>query len=185
MSFYISSIVTTFDVAAIGTKVVDPEGFWRAAETAVALHDFAADRVPGQGHVDCPAAIPCVSAGVGLRLTDPDAYVCRLHRGRVGAYLRREHAAPVESCALVVYTRAAYLVDPDVTPEEAARVGDAAHVLVAVLASAGPASPLTTHRLVANLAGGNREALAWTAEEIRAKAREVARYDALWSVVAD
>ena len=99
--------------------------------------------------------MPFVSAGVGPQSTNPTDYVCRLHRGHVGAYLKREHAAPITGCAVVVYTREAYLANPEITAMEAYRIGDATHVLVAVLAFAGPEAPLTPHRLVANLAGGN------------------------------
>ena len=89
---------------------------------------------------------------------------------------------------MVVYTREAHLADPDVVanPTEAARISsDTTHVIVAVLASAGPSSPLTPFRLVANLTGGNVEALLWTADEIRARAREAFAYAAEWDVVAD
>jgi len=58
-------------------------------------------------------------------------------------------------------------------------------VLVAVLAFAGPKAPLTPHRLVKNLAGGNKEALLWSADEIRAKCAEAAGYWDEWCVVAD
>lgn len=183
MSFPAASIVTAFDTATIGTKVTDLTGFWLAADAAVALHDFAADRVPGQGFVDCPAAIPFVSAGVGPQSTDPGAYICRLHRDRVSAYLRREYAAPVTGCALIVYTRVAYLADPDTTPEEVARIGDAEHVLVAVLAFAGPKAPLTPYRLISNLAGGNKEESCGAprrSEPRRGRRRRTMRRGAWW-----
>jgi hypothetical protein len=38
---------------------------------------------------------------------------------------------------------------------------------------------------VANLAGGNLEALTWTADEIRQKAKEIKEFTSEWSVVAD
>jgi hypothetical protein len=46
---------------------------------------------------------------------------------------------------------------------------------VTVLASAGGKSPLPGHTLLRNLAGANHEAQVWSADEIRAKARRVAR----------
>jgi hypothetical protein len=57
-------------------------------------------------------------------------------------------------------------------------------VLVAVLASDGRKATLSPYRFVMNLAGGNRSALAWTADEIRAVAREIAANEQT-SVVAD
>ncbi|MBI4434843.1 hypothetical protein HY635_03475 [Candidatus Uhrbacteria bacterium] len=145
--------------------------------------------MPGQHYIVLPReANKAVSAGVGRRTDSPESYMLRVHRGRVSAYLNRYLAADVESVAVVVYTRKAYLADPDVQadPKEAERIGSAVtHVIVAVLASAGPNPPLTPFRFVANLAGGNNEALAWTADEIRAKALEIAAYADGWDVVAD
>jgi hypothetical protein len=183
----VSDIVSAFEPAAVGSRVTDSPSFYRVAEEAIAKYDFTQGKVPGQGYVLCPEAVPFVSAGVGLKSSNPDHYVCREHRGVVSAYLKREFAAKVTGCALVVYTRKAYFQDPDVTPAEAARIDsqDPTHVLVAVLASAGPESPLSPYRLVWNLAGGNKEALVWTADEIRAKAKTVIDYNGSWSAVAD
>lgn len=182
-----ADIVTCFNTVSIGTKVLDHKNFLMAAKAAIADHDFTADPVPGQGFIQCPAAIPCVSAGVGKRTNDPEDYVLRFYRGQVEMFLWRENAAPVEGCALVVYTKEAYLADPDVAGDQAEveRVKDATHVLVAVLAFAGPKAPLSPHRLVHNLAGGNKEAAAWTADEIRVKALETKTYHDDWCTVAD
>ena len=135
------------------------------------------------------SAFAFVSAGVGRRSAEPEDYVLRANRGRVNAYLRRSAAAQVESLACIIYTREAYLADPDVREdmEEFDRItrSDATHVLVAILAAAGPKAPLTPIRFVENLAGGNREALLWSADEIRQKATAIAEYDRDWVVVAD
>lgn len=182
-----SNICSAFEpTGVIGSKVIDHAGFSRVLQTAVDAHDFTQGRVPGQGFIPLPAALPFVSAGVGHPTENPGDYVMRLYRGRVTIFLRREHAAAVESCAAVVYTKLAYLSDPDVTSEEAARITDpVTHVLVAVLASAGPRSELGPYRFAANLAGGNHEAQRWTADEIRAKAKAVVEYDDQWTTVAD
>lgn len=189
MQIELANIVTAFDTETIGTKVIDPEGFWRVLSEAIEKHDFAADRIPGQGFILIPDAVPFVGAGVGPRTADPEDYVCRCHRGVVGAFLRRQKAGKVEGCAAVVYTREAYLADPDVLAEtaEMARIerSGAPYVLVTILAFAGPKSPLPLHRFVANLAGANHEAQAWTADEIRAKAKEVVDYHDAWCTVAD
>lgn len=184
-----ANIVTALDEKAIGTRVTNVGGFFEAADRAIAAFDFEAQRVPGQGFLMCPDIVPYLSAGVGKRSADPDHYVCRVHRGRVDAYLRREFAAPCEGAALVVYTKAAYLADPDVQKDEQekARIesSEATHVLVAVLGFAGPKAPLSPYRLVHNLGGGNKEAAVWTVEEIQQKAAESISYDSEWAVVAD
>ena len=130
-----------------------------------------------------------MSAGVGLRAEGgPEDYVLREWRGEVKAFLKRKFAAPVESLSVVVYTVAAYLADPQVdqSEREDIRNGGATHVIVAVLANAGPKPPAySPGRLVANLAGGNKDALAWDADTIREKASEAQAYADEWSVVAD
>lgn len=188
-----SNICSAFQLFnVIGTKVMSTGPFWYALDKAVSAHDFTADRIPGQAFIQIPDAIPFVSGGVGVPRLSPEDYVLREYRGKVSAFLKREFAAPVEGCAAVVYTRAAYEADPDITPEEVRRLQDAdridspvTHVLVTVLAFAGPSSQLSPHRFTANLAGGNKEAQVWTADEIRAKAREIMAFDNQWATVAD
>ena len=182
-----SNICSAGSSEAIGSRITSDAGFTAAALKAIEAYDFSTARVPGQGFIQCPEAVPFVSAGVGPRSKDPKDYVLREHRGVVSAYLKREFAAPVSGCALVVYTRDAYFRDPDVTPAEAARIdaSGATHVIVAVLAFAGPESPLPPYRLVWNLAGGNREAATWSADEIRAKAKAAIDYESAWVTVAD
>lgn len=183
----ISDIFTGYDYKAIGSKVLDLTAFATLLKEAISKHDPASDRQPGQHYIKMPPeACAVVSAGVGLASKNPDDYVLRFHREKVSAYLKREFAAPCESVACVVYTLDAYLKDPDVKDEVARiRHTNPTHVIVALLASAGQPSPLTPFRLVHNLAGGNLEALTYTADEIRAKAKESLMYHNAWSTVAD
>ena len=190
MTILTANICSAFTPNAIGTRVVDGDAFLIALIAAICGHDASTDRIPGQHYVKIPkVAYDMVSAGIGQRSLDPQDYVIRAHRGQVNLYLKREKAAPVEGLAAIVYTREVYLGDPDVQKDavEQERISnsDASHVLVAVLASAGPRSPLTPDRFIKNLAGGNREALAWNGDEIRAKASEIAAYYDAWCVVAD
>lgn len=187
MRIVASDICSALDSSTIGSKITNLPRFFEAAEKAINAYDFAGARVPGQGFIQLPDAVPFVSAGVGPRSKNPEDYVLRVHRGIVREYLKREFAAQVTGCALVVYTKEAYLRDPDVTAEETARIerAEGTHVLVAVLAFAGPESPLPPYRLVWNLGGGNREAALWTADEIRSKAKAAIEYDNAWVTVAD
>lgn len=185
-----ASIVTAFDDHTIGSKVTNPSKFIEGLTSAIEATDFEAQGVRGQALVGLPESLhDAVSAGVGKHTQNKADYVLRTHRGIVKAYLKREFAEPVETLAAVVYTKEAYLLDPDVKDDidEVSRIeGEGAtHVLVAVLASAGPPSPLSPGRLVHNLAGANLEAQEWDADEIRAKARESLDYYEVWGVVAD
>ncbi len=187
----LSSIVTAFEKFTIGTKVIDEDGFIDYISRVIIHHDFNSNRIPGQAFIHVPGAIPFISGGMGLNRNNVNDYVLRSHRGKVQAYLRREYAEPVTDCHIVVYTREAYLHDPDIDedPEEAERIRsreNITHILVAILASSsGVPSTLSPYRFVKNLAGGNHEALVWSGDEIREKAREIAAGVDEWGVVAD
>jgi len=209
----LADIVTAFDENTIGSKVLDKEKFMFCLANAITNYPWWACRQPGQGYIALGQEVcSFVSSGVGHRTQDPDDYVIRVNRGDVGMYLKRYRtitihekiesangaktfsrtirktlAIPVDKVFTVVYTLDAYLRDPDCSEDERKRVMDMGftHVLVAVLASNGKPSTLTAHRFVWNLAGGNNEALAWTADEIRQKAKEIKEFTSEWSVVAD
>lgn len=217
-TFYIWPKLTAFDDKTVGSKVTDRVRFLEVLSAAVADFDFNAETnehvtTTGQGFIVIPTyklpdntilrvrmpalqplqgqGVPLsylVSAGVGLKVTEPESYVLREWRGNVKAFLKRNLAAPVESLAVVVYTVEAYLADPDVDPSERAEIeaGGATHAIVAVLANAGPKPPAySPGRLVSNLAGGNKDALAWDADTIRKHARAASEYANEWDVVAD
>lgn len=190
----VASICSAFSEVTIGTKVTSESAFLTALAGEIVKYedakDNAEDKTGGQYTIVMPVEMHgLVSAGVGPRSQTPSHYVLRNHRGAVGPYLRRKYAAKVESLTVIVYTRQAYLSDPDVArdSDEFVKVQKNAptHIVVAVRAEAGPNIAYSAERLIANLAGGNNEALAWTADEIRAKAVEALEYAQAWSVVAD
>lgn len=182
-----SDICTEFDTITVGTKVLEIDAFHDALRWAVD------DQAPSGQEVitlDDYFARPLedvVSAGVGKGTDHPDDYVIRKYRGKVGMYLKRRFAASPKSCRAVVYTRDAYLDDPDTDEEEAKRIkeSECSYVLVSVLADAGNESPLTPGRLVRNLAGGNNAVDDWTKEDIIEKAQEAVKHYDKWHVVAD
>lgn len=191
----IADILTAFSCKypweiVIGTKVwwSSQEEFLTVLEQSIKDFDWSSCRQPGQAYITLPnKCCEMVCAGVGKRTLNPDDYVIRLYRGKVGLYLKRDFAGKVDNVATVVYTLGAYLNDPDVSEKEINQLRDYnyTHILVAVLASAGSKSPLTSNRFVHNLAGGNKEALLWTADEIREKAKEIKEYSNEWCVIAD
>lgn len=182
----VSSICSAFGQQVVGTRVVDVQGLYSFIEKALDGYDPSRDRVPGQHYIVLPKeAVSTVSCGVGRRSSDPADFVLRVNRGRVDAYLRRERAATADALAVVVYTHDAYNADPQVASEGRQVGAEITHVVVAVLASAGPRSTLSPYRFTSNLSGGNREAQEWSADEIRAKALEIVEYDQNWVVVAD
>jgi len=181
----------------VGSRIVDVEAFEASLSGAVEAFDFSTEnphvRTEGQGFFPLSEAVGFVSAGVGHPVDSDDAYVIREWRGKRKAFLLREHAVKAETLAVVVYTGPAFLAalnGPD-TPEavaaterEAFLASGATHAVVAVLAGAGPEA-LSPGRLVSNLAGGNADALTWTADEIRQKATEAEAYSNEWEVVSD
>ncbi len=189
-----ANILTAFHSRTVGTKVLIPDLLTGMVLEGIGKTNFVDQKVPGQAFIMLPdAARAAVSAGVGPRSEDPDHYVIRKWRDHVGCYLKRQYAAPVEAVAAIVYTREAYTADPEVQKDQDAMMkalfwngfSKPTHVLVSVLGFAGPKAPLSPGRFVSNLAGGNKEALVWTADEIRTMAADIVAYNDAWSVVAD
>lgn len=186
MKIGVSEIVTALDDQTIGTKIVNKEAFMTSLAKAIAGFEFPADR---QGFVPLPEATTFVSCGVARRpeLTLED-YIVREYRGTTALFARRGKAAPAESLAAIVYTRDAYLADPEVDEAEAERIGDAEFVLVAILASVGPKPPVGSHRFVRNLAGANRAyspEQGYTLDKAIEEAKAIVKYENDWITVAD
>ncbi len=165
---------------AIGTKVVlaerdlidsivkpAVEAFEEVCSLADALvDDIKAQYESGQYSLPVPVAqLKFFSCGVGLHTHRPEDYVVRKWRDNVQLFLRRGKAAEVRSCNLVVYTREAYLADPQLTEEQREwLLPDTSHVLITCLAVGGPErAQHTVNRLARNIAGGNAE---WSPEAI-------------------
>lgn len=156
--FSFSNVCTANNVETIGSKILDIGKFVSFLKEAVENHDTSQDRVIGQHFIVLPKeAYGTVSSGTGLKTKNPDDYVIRNHREGPKMFLKRAHASKVKSLAVVVYTREAYMNDPDYDPAEAKSIGEATHIIVAVLAGDGKPSPVTPYRFVHNLAGGNKE----------------------------
>lgn len=186
-----AATLEAFEPRGVGTRVWVPQSrFFTLLRDAVQEHDFARDPHPGQGYIRLPdEACELVTAGVGRRSANPADYVLRCYRGRVDAYLKREFAAKAEHVAVIVYTREAYLADPDVRKDKVewclVRDMGYTHVIVAVLAHVGPKSYVTPYRFVANIADGNNAYYLKNAHEIFEEARDVITYDTDWCVVSD
>lgn len=187
--FHVSHICSAFKDETIGSKVKNPWFLKIALAEALRTHDTSLDRTPGQHVVQMPVgSTALVSAGVARRADVPSwRYIVREHRGRVDAYAHRDYAAKAEAVSVVVYTRAAYMADPEVVASgESDIISElVTHVIVAVLAFAGPKAPLSPYRFVSNLAGGNKDALTYTADDMRRMATDIKAYDDEWVVVAD
>ena len=138
-------------------------------------HEPHPEGVEGQHFIMFPEGIPFIEGAVGKATDDTTDYVLRSHRGEVRSFLKRRTgvALKVDSMAAIVYTKAAYLIDPDVAkdPGEIERVAalNVTHVIVALLS---PLSPPEPGRLVANFAGGNRLTETMTREQLLSGAKD-------------
>lgn len=198
-----SSIITAFDAATIGTKVIDKSGYRAALAKAVTDFEFPEN---GQAFITFPeSAHAFVSAGVAK--LDPlcdEALFVKTWRGQRHICAPRSVAAPVEALHAVVYTLNAYKNDPDAEGDtDEARTmrkqidafdrDGVTHVLVAVLAFAGPKAPFSPHALLHNIAGGNNEFLPKTnaaadavlLHKIIGHAKDTLDYARDWVLVAD
>jgi len=180
------SNICTWTGAGIGTKVLDPATIMSMLTARLDAGEVSFDEF-GHGFVPCPELAGAVSCGVGLHTDNPEDYVLRSYRGQVSAYLRRDWAATADFVAVVLYTAEAYMSDPDVTRAEQDRITSegATHVIVVVLASAGPKAPVAPRRFVANLAGGNPEWGTFDKAKLVELAVEATSYHDKWCTVAD
>lgn len=182
--FHVSKVCPAFS-DGVGTRVLAREAFFEALKASLETEASRVEFAPGQFNVTMsPEHFPLVSSGVGKNTDNLEDYVLRKHRGKVGAYLRREFAAPVTSLEVTVYTAEGYNNDPDVKSLGDSCPENAKAVVVSVRAGTGP-SPLSPHRLIHNLAGGNNAAKQWTAEKIRSLAEESNTYWSKWTTVSD
>jgi len=184
-----ADIETAFSKSPIGTKVTDSVAFLAEAIKVIRECDFESQSTPGQAFIACPKALPFVSSGEGIRTNNPEDYSIRYYHGSVQLFLVREKAESALSCALIVYTKDAYLNDPEVKEDEKEykRISESncTHILVKVLASAVEGrAPFTQRTLVANLAGNNNDCGSWTADEIRQQAKNSHSHFSRWCVVA-
>ena len=177
--------------SVIGSKVGDSPAFREALTTAIFNHDSSSDRAEGQHFIVLsPEAIKAsdITCGVGRKTSNIEDYVMREWRGSVSTFLKRENALPVSFCAVIVYTKAAYLSDPHMKDDVRAEVeaSNSSHYLVALLANAdGVPNARSPYRLVDSLAGGNNEFADISIEDVKAMAVESKAYADAWSVVAD
>lgn len=157
--FHVSDICSAFQYKTIGTKVDRAAGFEEALKEALEHYQMPQS---GQGFIALPSAIEFVSCGVA-KLSDcvgPEDFVIRRHRDKWSLFAKRHLAAETESLHVVLYTKDAYLADPDVNPREKNLLEGTkkiTHIIVAVIAGAGPKPPLPPNTLLHNIAGGNNE----------------------------
>lgn len=201
----------------IGTAILDLDAIHTAVIEAIETTEAPED---GQMFLQMPCVAEAVSCGVAMRTMDSGDFFSRNslkpgtdEDGPVTQYMKREKAPTCDFVACIVHTIDAYLKDPDVAnpeqPEEANRVKaeEATHVLVIVLGSAGPESPLTPGTFVRNMAGHNNNMAfitqpgggvgegavrckvdrAWIEQvtKLQSAAAEINTYWSEWSVVAD
>lgn len=186
-----SYIWTATNDETVGSKVGNVSAFNSTMVELIENHDPSKDRARGQhfimmnGDQVTESEITC---GVGLNTTDINDYVHRLYRGRVQSFLTREHALPVDWCAVIVYDREAYLADPQMGDEERQWVlsTEHTHFLVALLANAKDVpNAYGTYRLVSNLCGGNNAFVDMSLAEFKVEAQKALDYQDKWCVVAD
>lgn len=175
----------------IGSKVGNSDAFRDLLSVAIFNHDTAKDRAEGQHFIVLTPNIirkAEITCGVGRKTSNVEDYVMREWRGSVSTFLKRELALPVSFCAVIVYTKSAYLADPHMKDDVRAEVeaSNSSHYLVALLANAdGVPNARSPYRLVDSLAGGNNEFENISIEDVKAMAVESKAYADTWSVVAD
>lgn len=190
--FYISKTCSAFNEKTVGTKVIDKVSFIKELTKAIKLIDFNNQKTVGQAVVSMDSScFSFVSSGVGFHTNNLDDYIIRKHRGYVGLYLKRIFAAPIENLDVVIYTKDAYINDPDIHEvdgelEEVLKVNPE-YVIVAVLTNSTANKSYSYNRFVKNLAGANHNFAEHllTVEGLIDKAKEVVRFSGRYATIAD
>jgi hypothetical protein len=183
------SNICTWNKAGVGTKVLYTYDVLENIGDKLENKEVKFDEF-GHACIIAPELSFAVSCGVGPQSDKVEDYVLRSYRGVVAPYLKRHLAAKADSVKVILYTRNAYLSDPDVKgdADELARIEanpDYEYIVVCVLASAGPKAPVAAGRFVANLAGGNPEWTKYDRDTLVEMAIETNGYHSKWSTVAD
>lgn len=194
MEIEIANIVTAFKKETIGTKVLDYDKFYQNLRKAINDFDWTQCKTPGQAVVDLVpysnGDLSYVSGGIGKKTVNPYNYVIRSYREGPHMFLKREFAEPPTSLKVVLYTKEAYLNDPDVINDKKEwdlfNALGCKYVIVAILASVVD-SYVSPYRFVANLAGGNRdyEEGKMTYKQLVELAKRVKQFSDSWITVAD
>ena len=125
-----------------------------------------------------PIPTHCVSGAFALLAdVDPDDIRATISRGSVEVFVPRSKytQVPAGSASAIVYSKEAIMEDPEwdgVVPEDD-------FIIVAILANVGEGpDPLSDHRFVSNLGGGNNKYLAedYTIEMARSEAEQVKKF---------
>jgi len=197
MKIMISDICEAFKSKAVGSKVKKEyrDSFMKELRKAIRQHDFSKDRVPGQAVITLSKKVNnWVSPGSARRgSTNPKDFVLRKWRGEVGMYMKRNPLFASAYVRCVVYTRDAYLNDPDCDVKEREKVYNFLrgfylpdYVLVAVLGDPDVCiSTVSYSRFVKNLAGANNEYKVMSKADLVALAKKVDAYRSMYMVVAD
>ncbi|MDD5050127.1 MAG: hypothetical protein PHV93_00085 [Candidatus Pacebacteria bacterium] len=176
--------LAAFREQVVGTKVLNPEGFWAAARTAVERFDSSRT-----GFVSCPEAIPFISGAFGARTMNPGRMHIVTYRGRLEYLLKRQHAMPVVCCELIVGTRENYLADlnreKDAEEIRRVRASSCTHILYSVLTSPELVIPYPLDDLLEEIKIDNPESPSWKLREILAKLRVGHEFKKEYCLVAD
>ena len=169
-----------FKPGGVGTLVTNPTDYLDALHKEVAGFTFPAEGDnAGQGFVPMPDSVKgfVVPGAAKRNLLSEKTGIIRNHRGEDILCVDRSKVdvGEADSVAAIVYTMQAFLNDPEngLSSEEKTQLlnGEFTHVLVTTLAFKGPKSPLTPHRFMHNVAGGNA-AYASTNPHIVERAKE-------------
>jgi hypothetical protein len=171
---------SAFEDATVGSKVIDSPAFFSYLEEA--LPNINRKYVPM-----LEESFKTTLGGVGKipTLMSPEKSQVATHRKEKGLYLAREYACEVSGLGVIVYTYDEYANDAQGVPHDLAKMEGCTHVIVAVLAAAGPEPPVSPKRFLANIAGGNKDFMGLTYAEYAEMAEEVLDYAECYMPVAE
>ena len=108
------------------------------------------------------------------RLLTPETGIVRTYREEDALYIDRTKVdlGQCDNVYAIVYTSGAWNRDPEVSEAEKVAAEGYKHVLVTTLGNRGPVPPVSPHRFMHNVAGGNARWSLFFGTDIQKKAEE-------------
>jgi hypothetical protein len=188
----VSSFAIQFNETGVGSRVLDRARLIDFTSKRLETYKFPVEGDDnfvneGEGVMPLNEALETVGSGTASRADCEEADIFpHVHRDVEEMFASRDKACKAEGLSMVMYTWANYSSNNGVKPEEKLSLAEGeepTHIIVAVLASAGPDPQVSEVRFLANLEGGKYDNMSFEEQDVLAD--KVIAYNEKWITVCD
>ncbi|KKW28677.1 MAG: hypothetical protein UY72_C0064G0005 [Candidatus Uhrbacteria bacterium GW2011_GWD2_52_7] len=189
--FICPSFIRERESRVVGYKIPDLEAFIAAVKDAFVNPDLN-EVTPGEFVISKPEISRLVKPGIGKRSNNPEDYVLRNHRGKVGAFLKREFAIPYADYNVIIWTLPRFSKESTESPSDFEDLtkfmkSGCTHALVGAKAAS---AVVDAEDFVRNIMDTPRQdffthPFEVLVDDVRNSAQRVTTFYDMWSLVAD